>query len=109
MTDAVALVTGLGISGRIPINHERHPEGFVDVTPPVIYSDDPDHLQAVADAIEDEHFVRGTHPAQLAVKALDDPKQFPDGVTDEHREFAHATHREVEERVTARKNKKGNR
>jgi hypothetical protein len=97
-----ALVTGPGISGRIPIEHERHPEGFVDVTDYAIYSDDPDHIQAIAAAIEEEHFVRGTHPAQLALKALDDQEQFPDGVTEEHREQAHATYREVQERINSR-------
>jgi hypothetical protein len=57
-----ALVTGPGITGRIPIEHDRHPEGHVDVTPAVITSDDPEHIQAIAAAIEDEHRARGTHP-----------------------------------------------
>ena len=56
-----ALVTG-PIAGRIPIKHEQHPEGYVDVTPDVVYSDDLEHIALIAEAIEDEHRVRGTHP-----------------------------------------------
>ena len=56
-----ALVTG-PITGRIPISHKANPEGWVDVTPDVIYSDDPKHIDALAAAISDEHTVRGTHP-----------------------------------------------
>lgn len=56
-----ALITG-PISGRIPIKHEAHPEGHVDVTPDVLLFDDPELVKAVAAAIEDEHRFRGTHP-----------------------------------------------
>lgn len=57
-----ALVTG-PIQGRIPITHDNHPEGHVDVTPDVLLFDSADEVQAVADAIEAEHHARGTHPA----------------------------------------------
>lgn len=56
-----ALITG-PITGRIPIKNDAHPEGFVDVTPDVLLFDTPEHVQAVADAIEAEHYARGTHP-----------------------------------------------
>ena len=56
-----ALITG-PITGRIPIKHDNHPDGWVDVTPDVIYADDEHHVQALADAISDEHHARGTHP-----------------------------------------------
>ena len=57
-----ALVTG-PITGRIPISHDKHPQGHVDVTPDVLLLDDPEHVKAVADAIEAEHHARGTHPS----------------------------------------------
>jgi hypothetical protein len=60
------VVTGTGISGRIPISHPAHPEGFVDVTPDSLEVADDGHAKAVCDAIEAEHYVRGTHPLQLA-------------------------------------------
>ena len=56
-----ALITG-PITGRIPIKHKRNPDGHVDVTPDVVYSDDPAHIAVIAEAIEAEHRVRGTHP-----------------------------------------------
>lgn len=62
-----ALITG-PITGRIPV--EGHPDGHVDVTPEVLYFDHdsdetPPGLQAVADAIDVEHRIRGTHPGQV--------------------------------------------
>jgi hypothetical protein len=71
-----ALVTGTGISGRIPFEHPDHPEKHLDVTPEVIYfeGDDgnqpPPVVKAAADAIEAEHYFRGTHPIQQAARAL---------------------------------------
>ena len=56
-----ALITG-PIVGRIPIDHEAHPEGWVDVTPDVLMFDDLERVHAIASAIEDEHRARGTHP-----------------------------------------------
>jgi hypothetical protein len=73
-----ALVTG-PISGRIPVK-----DSHVDVTPHVLYfehddvSAPPQALLDVADAIEDEHYVRGTHPIELECQALDDTSQYPD-------------------------------
>ena len=61
MADRHALVTG-PITGRIPIEHDGHPEGHVDVTAEVLMFDDVEHVQAVADAIIAEHRIRGTHP-----------------------------------------------
>ena len=58
---AHALVTG-PITGRIPISHENHSDGWVDVTPDVLLFDDTSALEAVAAAIDEEHRVRGTHP-----------------------------------------------
>lgn len=55
------LVTG-PITGRIPISHDAHPDGHIDVTPAVLIFDSIEQVQAVAAAIEDEHRVRGTHP-----------------------------------------------
>lgn len=51
-----ALITG-PITGRIP-----HGDGWVDVTPDVLMFDTPEQARAVADSIEAEHIVRGTHP-----------------------------------------------
>src|SRR5689334_17915247 len=104
-----ALVTGTGITGRIPVPYDAHPDDFVDVTPDVLYfehdsRETPPALLAVADAIEDEHYVRGTHPIQLACKALDDPEEYP-VVTDDLREQHRALHDEVHGRVTGRAGK----
>ena len=59
-----ALVTG-PITGRIP-----HGGGFVDVTPDVLMFDTPEEAAAVAESIEAEHAVRGTHPVQLECAVL---------------------------------------
>lgn len=64
-----ALITG-PIQGRIP-----HGDGFVDVTPEVVYFDSAEEAQAVADSIEVEHVARGTHPVQHECGVLN---QFPD-------------------------------
>lgn len=63
-----ALVTGVNISGRIPV--PEHPEGWVDVTPDVLYfehdsNETPDIIHHIAKAIDAEHRVRGTHPDQV--------------------------------------------
>lgn len=63
MAEQHALVTG-PISGRIPTPDQAVKGDFVDVTRDVLYFDSPQELQAVADAIEVEHYVRGTHPVQ---------------------------------------------
>jgi len=57
-----ALITG-PITGRIP-----HDGGFIDVTPDVLYFDDQASAIKAAESIAEEHYVRGTHPAQLAEK-----------------------------------------
>jgi hypothetical protein len=75
---AHALVTG-PITGRIPTPSKDFPHDFYDVTPDVVYFDDQGHVLALADAIEVEHHVRGTHPLQTECAALDDPVKFPDG------------------------------
>jgi hypothetical protein len=59
-----ALITG-PITGRIP-----HGNGFVDVTPDVVYFDSEKEAQAAADSIESEHLARGTHPVQLECEVL---------------------------------------
>src|SRR5437763_1568731 len=68
-----AVVTG-PIAGRIP-----HGDGFVNVTPDVVYCDTPEEALAVADSIEVEHAARGTHPLQAECANLDDPAAYPDG------------------------------
>lgn len=60
-----ALITG-PIQGRIPDGKG----GFVDVTPDVLLLDSPEEAQQVADAIEAEHAVRGTHPIQAECAVL---------------------------------------
>jgi hypothetical protein len=95
-----ALVTG-PISGRIPISHDRHPEGFVNVTDDVIYSDDHDHILAVAHAIEMEHHARGSHPTQLECKHLDDVAAHPNGVDPDRRAQHRATHAALNDRIAA--------
>jgi hypothetical protein len=59
-----ALITGPGITGRIPVPSADYPEDFIDVTPAVLHFDSEAQVAAVADAIEDEHRVRGTHPEE---------------------------------------------
>lgn len=66
MKNVHALVTGDAITGPIPIDHKKHPQGWVDVSPSVLYFDDRAHAEAVAAAIEDKHYEQGTHPAQVA-------------------------------------------
>lgn len=72
-----ALITG-PITGRIP-----HGDGYVNVTPDVIYLDTEDEAMSVAEAIEVEHAARGTHPLQAECANLDDPVLFPDGAPDD--------------------------
>jgi hypothetical protein len=94
MSETHALVTGPTIIGRIP-----HGEGFLDVTPDVLYFDTHAEALAAADSIEVEHHVRGTHPIQLECQALDDPEQYPNGISDEHRAAHRAAHRELNARM----------
>ena len=84
MDNVHALVTGDLITGPIKIEHPSHPAGWVDVSPAVLYFDNPDHAVAVAQAIEDHHTLQGTHPAQVAaaLAADSDPVAAPvDGGT----------------------------
>jgi hypothetical protein len=81
-----ALVTG-PITGRIP-----HGDGFVDVTPDVVYLDSEEEARAVADSVEVEHAVRGTHPLQAQCAALDGA---PDDVVKAHR----AAHKALNEKA----------
>ncbi|MBV9290970.1 MAG: hypothetical protein JO222_00865 [Frankiales bacterium] len=93
-----ALVTG-EISGRIPTPGDDFPHDFYDVTPPVLYFDDPQHVAALAHAIEVEHVVRRTHPLQLECDSLNDAAQHPNGV-DKDRVKAHqAAHKALHARV----------
>jgi len=61
-----ALVTG-PITGRIP-----HGDGFLDVTPDVVYLDSAEEAQKAAESIELEHAARGTHPIQEECAVLSD-------------------------------------
>lgn len=65
MPEVHALVTG-PISGRIPSGDGN----FVDVTPDVVFLDSEEDVQKLADAIEVEHAVRGTHPVQQECAVL---------------------------------------
>jgi hypothetical protein len=89
-----ALVTGATITGRIP-----HGDGWVDVTPDVVYFDSHAEALAAAASIEAEHHVRGTHPLQLECQALDDPAQYPHGISDDLRAAHRAAHRELNARM----------
>lgn len=74
-----ALITG-PIQGRIP-----HGDGFQDVTPDVLYFDSEDEAKAVADSIEVEHAVRGTHPVQQECVVLDEHRdEFPESAVKAH-------------------------
>ena len=97
-----ALITG-PITGRIPTPDPAIPHDFVDVTPDVLYFDDQAHALAIADAIEDEHWARGSHPVQLAVK----DHAGRDDVSDEERAQAKSQHDEVSKRVAKRTAKHG--
>jgi hypothetical protein len=59
-----ALITG-PIQGRIP-----NGDGFVDVTPEVVYFDSEEEAKAAAEAIELEHAHRGSHPIQHECEVL---------------------------------------
>lgn len=59
-----ALITG-PIQGRIPRG-----DGFVDVTPEVLYFDSEGEAAEVAEAIELEHAHRHTHPLQQECEVL---------------------------------------
>lgn len=88
-----ALVTG-PIQGRIP-----HGDGFVDVTPEVLLFDSEDEVIAVAEAIEVEHAVRGTHPLDAECAHLDDPAAYPDGIPDDVRKAHRAAHKTLKEKA----------
>jgi len=88
-----ALVTG-PITGRIP-----HGDGFVDVTPDVLLFDSADEAAKVADAIEVEHAVRGTHPLDAECAHLDDPEAYPDGSPSEIRKAHQAAHKALKKKA----------
>lgn len=73
-----ALVTG-PITGRIP----NGDGGFVDVTPDVLLFDTEEEVAAVAEAIEVEHAVRGTHPLAAECANLNDPELHPGGAPED--------------------------
>lgn len=88
-----ALITG-PIQGRIP-----HGDGFVDVTPEVVYFDTEEEAQSAAEAIEIEHAVRGTHPVQHECGVLDDPEIRPEGVSPDVIKAHRAAHRALNEKA----------
>lgn len=88
-----ALVTG-PIQGRIP-----HGDGFVDVTPDVVYFDSAEESTAVAEAIEVEHAVRGTHPLDVECANLDDPALNPDGAPDDVVKAHRAAHKALKKKA----------
>lgn len=96
MPETHALVTG-PITGRIPTPHKAIDGDFTDVTPDVLYFDDSKVAEAVASAIESEHYARGSHPVQLQCAEID---RQPD-VTDEERKQHKRLHSEVAKRVGA--------
>lgn len=89
-----ALITG-AITGRIPTPDPGIDGDFLDVTPDVLYFDDQATAIKVADAIEVEHYVRGSHPVQLECAAMDAQ---PD-ITDEARAAHKKLHTKVAKRV----------
>lgn len=99
MADApqYALVTG-PISGRIPTPDPAVEADFVNVTPDVLFFDSQEEVLRVADAIEDEHWARDTHPIQEQCRELDSQ---PD-ISDEEREQHRALHAEIRARVEPR-------
>lgn len=88
-----ALVTG-PIQGRIP-----HKNGFIDVTPDVIYLDSEEEVEKVAEAISVEHAVRGTHPLDDECSNLDDPSLHPDGVPDDVRKAHQSAHKALKKKA----------
>lgn len=56
-----ALVTG-PITGTVPIDHKKYPDGEVDVTPDVLQFTSKAEMLAVAEAIGDAHKTRRTGP-----------------------------------------------
>lgn len=95
-----ALITG-PITGRIPTPDPGIDGDFIDVTPDVLYFDDVATAVAVAEAIEVEHHVRGTHPTQLECAYLDDPAEHPNGVDPERIKTHRAAHKALNEKVGA--------
>ncbi len=106
-SEGVHVVLTGPVAGRIPVDHPAFEDGIVDVTPGVLEVGTQEEAQAVADAIE-RHLVRlGTHPVQLADRALArDSKvakargvRLPDGLLDTHKkqkqELAERTGEEV--------------
>lgn len=98
MADKHVLVTG-PISGRIPTPSPAIAGDFHDVTPDVLVFDTLEELHAVADAIEVEHHVRGSHPIQHECAYLDDPSQHPNGVDEERRKAHQAAHKALNEKM----------
>jgi hypothetical protein len=88
-----ALVTG-PIQGRIP-----HGDGFVDVTPDVVMVDSVEEAHALAESIELEHAVRGSHPLQAECANLDNPELHPHGIDDKLREQHQAAHKALNKKV----------
>jgi hypothetical protein len=88
-----ALITG-PITGRIP-----HGDGFADVTPDVVYLHSEEEAVALADSIEVEHAVRGTHPLDAECAQLDDPAAHPDGIPDEVRKAHQKAHKALRKKA----------
>ena len=98
MADRHALVTG-PITGMVDTPHPDSPQDTVDVTAPVLYFDDPRHVELVAEAIERMHVANGTHPTQLECGFLDDPKHHSGGISVERRDQHKAAHAALNERM----------
>lgn len=98
MADKHALITG-DIAGPIPTPDPTIPGDFVDVTPPVLYFDSQKTAIAVAEAIEVEHYNRGTHPIQLECVYLDTEDEHPGGVDPERRKRHQAAHKALTKKV----------
>lgn len=100
MAEQHALVTG-PITGRIPTPNPTINGDFVDVTPDHLLFDTVEEAIAVAEAIEVEHHVRGTHPIQLECAYLDDPAEHPNGVDSERVKAHRAAHKALNKKVGA--------
>jgi adenine-specific DNA glycosylase len=92
-----ALVTG-PIAGRVPVG-----DSHVDVTPDVLYfeHDDADNppqaLLDVAAAIEDEHYVRRSHPLETECAALNEQD-----ASEEAKKAHQGRHAELHAKMTER-------
>lgn len=81
--DRHVVITGV-ITGTIPTPDPLVQVDSLNVTPPMVWCDSADEALAIAHAIEDVHWDRGTHPVQEEVE----DHQRRDDVSDAQRKQA---------------------